>query len=415
MSMPRSPENETRLAEAYRLNREEGQTLDDAAGAVGMSRGALQHYIKQQSRAGKHLNDPPAMPGFVVSKVSTTENEDGEVIRRSIQQRPEPGGPSSIPEGHTVKGVSTLSDGDGNTLAQWTKTVVDAEWQQAAFQAYLDGLKDEIPREASVPPPDSTQSDLLSQYTITDSHLGMLAWHEEAGEDYDLAEAERLLRGFLSTAIAMSPPSDTAILAQLGDFLHYDGHKPLTPEHGNLLDTDTRFGKVVRVALRVLRWCARELLKKHAHVHILLADANHDPASGVWLREAFAMLFDEEPRVTVDTSASTYYAYQWGDVALFYHHGHKRGMKDVDAVFAGRFREVYGKSKHAYAHLGHRHSDEARTSHLMKIEQHETLAAKDAYAAQGGFPGGRSAKVIHYHKRFGEVSRSIITPEMISG
>lgn len=413
--MPTPPLSDELALEAAAAKKRFHNSDKLAAESLGMNIYKFRKRVAIAARRGFLLDHKPAMPGFVVSKVSTTENEDGEVIRRSIQQRPEPGGPASIPEGHTVKGVSTLSDGDGNTLAQWTKTVVDAEWQAAAFQAYLDGLKDEIPREASVPPPDSTQSDLLSQYTITDSHLGMLAWHEEAGEDYDLAEAERLLRGFLSTAIAMSPPSDTAILAQLGDFLHYDGHKPLTPEHGNLLDTDTRFGKVVRVALRVLRWCARELLKKHAHVHILLADANHDPASGVWLREAFAMLFDEEPRVTVDTSASTYYAYQWGDVALFYHHGHKRGMKDVDAVFAGRFREAYGKSKHAYAHLGHRHSDEARTSHLMKIEQHETLAAKDAYAAQGGFPGGRSAKVIHYHKRFGEVSRSIITPEMISG
>ena len=33
----------------------------------------------------------------------------------------------------------------------------------------------------------------------------------------------------------------------------------------------------------------------------------------------------------------------------------------------------------------------------MKVERHETLAAPDAYAANGGWLSGRSAKVITYH------------------
>ena len=51
----------------------------------------------------------------------------------------------------------------------------------------------------------------------------------------------------------------------------------------------------------------------------------------------------------------------------------------------------------------------------MKIERHETLAAPDAYAANGGWLSGRSAKVITYHKQFGEVGRLTLRPEMVSG
>jgi hypothetical protein len=62
----------------------------------------------------------------------------------------------------------------------------------------------------------------------------------------------------------------------------------------------------------------------------------------------------------------------------------------------------------------HRHLPfgDARHRHL---EQHETLGAPDAYEANGGWPIGRSAKVITYSKHFGEVGRVIITPEMVMG
>jgi len=49
----------------------------------------------------------------------------------------------------------------------------------------------------------------------------------------------------------------------------------------------------------------------------------------------------------------------------------------------------------------------------MHVEQHQTLAAPDAYASRGGWMSGRSAKLITYHKEFGEIGRSAITPEML--
>src|SRR5690606_32185024 len=82
---------------------------------------------------------------------------------------------------------------------------------------------------------------------------------------------------------------------------------------------------------------------------------------------------------------------------------------------AGKFRELFGRSKYAYAHIGHRHSDEGRKTGLMYIEQHETLAAPDAYAAGGGWLSGRSAKVITYSKAYGEVGRITLRPEMVAG
>ncbi|MFC7067478.1 hypothetical protein [Brucella rhizosphaerae] len=128
-----------------------------------------------------------------------------------------------------------------------------------------------------------------------------------------------------------------------------------------------------------------------------------------------AVMYEDEPRITVDNSPSLYYAFEWGSTMLAYHHGHKRGVANIEGTIAGMFRGMFGRSLQAYVHIGHRHSDEARKGTLMYVEQHETLAAPDAYAAGGGWLSGRSAKRITYSKEFGEVGRDILRPEMVQG
>ena len=181
------------------------------------------------------------------------------------------------------------------------------------------------------------------------------------------------------------------------------------------MDADTRFPNLARTAIRVLRRVISMLLTKHQTLHIIMADANHDPVSQVWLRELFNVLYEDEPRITVDTSPSPYNAYEFGQTALFFHHGHKRKTSNISDVFAGKFREMYGRTKHAYAHTGHLHSNELKETNLMLVEQHRTLAAPDAYAARGGWLSGRDAKVITYHKKYGEVGRVTISYDMVHG
>jgi hypothetical protein len=115
----------------------------------------------------------------------------------------------------------------------------------------------------------------------------------------------------------------------------------------------------------------------------------------------------------VDVSPDPYYCVEHGQTSLFFHHGHKRRPKDVDDVFAAKFREVFGRTKHSYAHMGHMHHVDVRETNLMIVEQHRTLAAPDAYATRGGWMAGRDAKVVTYHKQFGEVGRVTVSPAMV--
>jgi hypothetical protein len=155
------------------------------------------------------------------------------------------------------------------------------------------------------------------------------------------------------------------------------------------------------------------LLEKYPKVHLIMADANHDPAAGAWMREWLAAVYEDEPRITVDNSADSYYCVEHGEVSLFFHHGHKRKPENIDDVFAAKFREVFGRTRHSFAHMGHMHHDKVLETNLMVVEQHRTLAAADAYAAKGGWITGRDAKVVTYHKRHGRVSQLVISPEMV--
>ena len=317
------------------------------------------------------------------------------------------------PDPFVVRGVSTYYNEEGQVKGQWVKTRMDDNKFQQIMMETIESLKEQIPRVDITEAPPYGNDNLLNCYVITDYHLGMLSWDEETGENWDIKIGEELIVKWFAQAILQSPNADTAIFAQLSDFLHFDGMDAVTPASKHLLDVDTRFAKLVRSAIRVLRTVIDMLLQKHTNVHIIMADANHDPVSQIWLREWFSVLYENEPRISVDKSPNPYNAYEFGKTALFFHHGHKRKVANVSDVFVGMFREMFGRTKYAYAHMGHLHSIDIKENNLMIVEQHRTLAPADAYAARGGWLSGREAKVITYDKRYGEVGRLTINSDML--
>src|SRR5690606_13188391 len=236
---------------------------------------------------------------------------------------------------------------------------------------------------------------------------------EETGSDWDTQIAEEMLVGWFAQAMAESPDAELGVFAQLGDFLHWDGWDAVTPASKHLLDADTRFPKLARVAIRAIRRIIDMMLAKHLRVHVIMAEGNHDPTSSVWLRELCAAMYEGDPRITVDVRPDPYYGLEWGKTLLLFHHGHKRKPSNIDAVFVGKFREAFGRTEFAYAHMGHMHHVDMKETNLMVVEQHRTLAASDAYASRGGWLSGRDAQVITYDKQYGERARRKIPAQLV--
>lgn len=309
------------------------------------------------------------------------------------------------------KGVSTCYNAKGEVTQRWVKKDNKAEQAQMAFISALEGMKDELPKADKVTLPQYFDKDLCSQYTITDFHLGLMVRAIERGEEWDLEIAEAVLLAWFKRAIDVSPASAVAILANIGDFLHFDGLEAVTPTNKHVLDAAGKYPELVRSSLRVFRKIVAMLLEKHGRVHIIMAEGNHDLASSAWLREALAMHYEDDNRVTVDTSAVPYYAFEWGDTAMFFHHGHKKKMKVLPEVFASVFSEIFGRTKYRYGNTGHLHHEDVKEDGTMRMEQHPTLAPNDSHANSGGWNSKRGAKVITYHKKYGEYCRFTIRPE----
>ena len=319
-----------------------------------------------------------------------------------------------VPDGYKIKGTSSLVDEFGNTKLQWVKTDTDAERQVELMKAVIEGLKSEVTPVAPVKATRAKRDDkLLNLYTVSDFHLGMLAWGDESGDDWDMKIAEDLFSRWFDAAFQKAPDSGTGVINLLGDFAHFDSLVAVTPASGNVLDADTRYQKLVRYMIRMVRRVVDMALVKHKNVRLLIVQGNHDESGMIWLAEMFSTLYDNEPRVFVDTSPDVYKMVQHGKTTLFFTHGHKCRFEVVEPVMIAKFRKAFGESEYSYAHVGHLHHQKIVESRNMVVEQHRTLAAKDAYASRGGWMSGRSANVITYSAEYGEVARLTISPEML--
>ena len=319
----------------------------------------------------------------------------------------------SVPPTHIAKGVSTMYGKDGEVKLQWVKSSVDQDQKLEYIKEAIAGLVQDVPRVDPIASPTEVIDKLLNLYTMTDCHMGMLSWPKETGEAWDVNIAEEILWKAFKAMIDASPKASMCVINQLGDFLHSDGMLPVTPTSGHILDQDGRFAKVVAATIRVLRMMISYALEKHEHVHVIMAEGNHDMTSSIWLRQMFTAIYENEPRVTVDDSEMPYYAHRHGKTMLAFHHGHKRKNADLPLLFASLFSEMWGETNHRYAHVGHWHHLDSKDHNGMRVTQHPTLAARDAHAARGGYVAPREATAITYHSEYGQVGTYTVTPEML--
>jgi len=318
-----------------------------------------------------------------------------------------------VPEGYVAKGVSTYYNAEGKPAGQWVKASLSHQALVEAMKEAIDGFKDEILPASLIAAPASSEEHLCNLYTFTDYHLGMLAWHKEGGSDWSIAIAEKTILAALAQMIDQSPKAHTAVLNIQGDFLHTDGKTPVTPASKHVLDADSRFPKIRRSAIRIIRSLVAISLSRHQEVRLIIAEGNHDEESAGWLSDLFAVHYEEDPRVTVNDSVLPFYVLEWGSTMLGIHHGHKVKNESLPLLFAAQFPQEWGRTTRREIHCGHRHHRDEKEYNGVTVVQHPTLAARDAYAARGGWIADRAAWAITYHKKYGAVGRVMITTEML--
>jgi hypothetical protein len=379
------------------------------------------YKAQNQALAGWAAANPPnvetppsnAVPeGQQMRGLSTRVDGAGNTDQQWIKTERASGEVFEAPPDYLLKGISVMTDANGQERVKWQKLDMDAVKRQTAQEAAFKAMCEKLEPLPEITGPSLSDTDLLTVYTLTDCHIGMLAWDKETGSDWDLTIAERCLVGTLARMIDAAPPSREGLVNELGDFEHFDSMKPVTPEHGHILDADSRFQKLVMVSTRILRRVIEHALTKHEIVHVQIKEGNHDPSASVWKRVMFTMLYANNPRVKIDMSPNPYTVHEHGKTLLGFYHGHLARLESLGELFAAQFREQWGRCPYVYIHTGHKHHVKEEERKGCTLVQHPTLAAPDAYAARGGWISKRQATSMTYHRETGEFARGIFIPTL---
>lgn len=317
----------------------------------------------------------------------------------------------SVPDGFSVKGVSTMYDADGNVRGQWVKSARDPEHRLEALFAAVASIAEPF-KGASEPveAPTASDDDLMAAYIMGDPHVGMFSWARETGNDFDTSIAERDLVTAVDHLVAVAPPARTALIVNLGDFYHGDNSTNRTARSGNSLDIDTRYSKVLAIGIRIMRRIIDRALEKHEHVKVITEIGNHDDNSALMLALCLASYYEREPRVEIDTSPAKFHWHRFGRNLIGVTHGDTVKAHMLPGVMSVDRAKDWGETADGQRvfYTGHVHHDSAKDYPGVTVETFRTLAPADAWHAAAGYRSARDMKCDVWHREDGRVARHTI-------
>jgi len=264
------------------------------------------------------------------------------------------------------------------------------------------------------PPPLYCVDDMMTVYAFGDPHFGMRATAWEAGEDFDLAECDRIVRAGIDALTATTPPTRKALLLNIGDNTHSDDSTHRTRGHGHQLDVDAGgHRRSVLVSAKAWAYAIRRLLTKHAEIDVWFLPGNHDEDTSFAISLALAMHFENEPRVKIDVSPRLYRYMAFGKNLIGAHHGHRVKPADLPLLMAVDQPVEWGAATFRYIYIGHIHHDSVKEVQGVRVESIRTLAARDAWHAGSGYRSLRDTRAIVLHQDYGEVQRHICSAAML--
>jgi len=342
-----------------------------AAESLGISRGALRSRIEG---AKKYQEADPAVQGAM----SEVGMQDAGVLHSGW--------------------IKT----DGASLYfQMPRSGAEPEDVATRIKEALEG----VPAIPVVREPETSDSDLLTLYGLPDVHLGMYAYGEETGEDYNADIAVRRVLDGIGACLSSSPPSGEAIIVAMGDLLHADDQTNQTPQSKHQLDVDTRHFRNLDMAIQMLASATDSALKKHKKVSVVILPGNHDSSAYMGVLFALAERYRENPRVSVQRKPGEFFVREFGKCLIASHHGDKAKAERIVMYLADRWSEIWGRTKYRFLFTGHLHHHKSQDIGGCTWEQLRAITAKDAYATAHAYSARAEMQSITYHRDRGEVSR----------
>ena len=143
-----------------------------------------------------------------------------------------------------------------------------------------------------------------------------------------------------------------------------------------------------------MRRAIDRMLAKFEIVDVICEIGNHDWHTSIMLAICLDQYYENEPRVTVDTSPAKYHWYRFGQNLIGVTHGDTVKLADLGEIMACDRAQDWGDTKHRYWITGHIHHDTVKELRGCTVESFRTLAPADAWHRGQGYRSGRDLKLL---------------------
>jgi muconolactone delta-isomerase len=317
-----------------------------------------------------------------------------------------------IAEGRKLGKVTTQVNSKGEIKNVWYR---QDDYHQQSLLAIEEYCK-ELPKIISKAPLNlSNQSkDVIPWFNIGDCHLGMLSYHNEVNDSFDLSIGERDLCAAIGMLIDESMNCERCVIQDMGDMTHYENVAGVTDASGHDLDCDGRFPKMIMTYVRVMRFIMDKALSKFKYVDVIINQGNHSRTNDFWMRTLLFNLYENDDRVNVLDNQNIFIPYRMGNTFVMSHHSDKCKPKKLADVMTTDYRQDFGETEYHYIDIGHiHHSMQLKEHPGITIESFNQLATKDAYAHEGGWRSRSCLTVVYRSKTYGEIGRQKISLERV--
>lgn len=295
----------------------------------------------------------------------------------------------AIPDGHTVKGVSTLVDAEGRTRGQWVKTRAIHLDPVATLERVSSRLQGLLPPAPVIRKPRKPPTGRLAVTPMGDPHLAMYARARETGqEDWDLRKAVDIHKEAIDFLCTEGASADEALLINLGDFFHADGPGNTTTK-GTPVDVDGFWWEALEAGVEMMDHMVHRLLENHGTVTVWNMQGNHDRHSALALAVMLRDRFRDNPRVDIPLLQEAFAYLRFGECLIGAHHGDTvKNPKDLALRMANDVPRMvepsaWGECWARHLFLGHVHHASGKEEGGVYIQTMRTLAPRDGWHALG--------------------------------
>ena len=303
----------------------------------------------------------------------------------------------------------------------WLEPVRGLDDARALFAGLLADLSGKA-REYTpiVYPPLADDDAHMLELDPFDLHVGMLAWAEETGADYDSEIATDLAQRAVARLLQLSSGFRfERVLIPLGnDLAHTDrtvDGKGGATTRGTQQDVDTRPAKMTRA---VINLCTAmiDAARQVAPVTVVIVPGNHDTEKMPLFGEVLSAWYRLDDSVTIVNDPAPHQYVRYGASLIGLTHGHEAKASDLPLIMATE-RQDFGEATYRVWRVGHLHrKGETISEHGgVRVCVAPSLAARDHWHATKGYGHMRAMEAHVWHRAHGPIGQFTATVPALQG